>query len=315
MSNKKVLSLLTGILLGAQALTGLAAEPTSCQAVRLAEVGWADISATTGLATTVLKGLGYQTKTQMASIPMAYMGMRKNDIDVYLGAWMPSMEIIAKPFIDKGSVERVRTNLLGAKYTLAVPAYTHAAGLQDFKDIARFKDQLEGKIYGIEPGNDGNTLIQALIDKNQFDLRDFKLVESSEAGMLVQVRRSVQANKPVVFLAWEPHPMNTSFELRYLTGGDDSFGPNFGSAVVDTHTRKGYSEQCKNVGKLLHNLEFSLEMESQIMGAILQDKQQPETAARQWLKGNPQVLEQWLAGVTTFNGEEALPAVRKSLGL
>jgi glycine betaine/proline transport system substrate-binding protein len=56
-------------------------------------------------------------------------------------------------------------------------------------------------------------------------------------------------------------------------------------------------------------------MESQIMGAILQDKQQPESAARQWLKGNPQVLEQWLAGVTTFNGEEALPAVRKSLGL
>lgn len=315
MSKKNLLSLLTALLLGAQTLIGQAAEPASCQAVRLAEVGWADIAATTGLATTVLKGLGYQTKTQMASIPMAYMGMRKNNIDVYLGAWMPSMEVIAQPFLEKGSVERVRTNLLGAKYTLAVPAYTHAAGLQDFKDIARFKDQLEGRIYGIEPGNDGNTIIQGLIDNNQLGLHDFKLVESSEAGMLVQVRRSVQAKKPVVFLAWEPHPMNTNFELRYLSGGDDSFGPNFGSAVVDTHTRKGYSEQCANVGRLLHNLEFSLDMESQIMGAILQDKQQPETAARQWLKDNPQVLEQWLAGVTTFSGEESLPAVHNSLGL
>jgi glycine betaine/proline transport system substrate-binding protein len=246
---------------------------------------------------------------------MAYMGMEKNNIDVYLGAWMPSMEVIAKPFLDKGSVEKVRTNLLGAKYTLAVPEYTFNAGLKDFKDIGRFRQQLEGHIYGIEPGNDGNLLIQGLIDKGQFGLNGFKLVESSEAGMLVQVRRAVQAQKPVVFLAWEPHPMNTKFAIRYLSGGDASFGPNYGSAVVDTHTRKGYSAECGNVGTLLKNLEFSLAMENQIMGAILDDKEQPEAAAKAWLKANPQVLEQWLAGVTTYDGADALPAVKGSLGL
>ncbi|AOE86974.1 choline ABC transporter substrate-binding protein [Pseudomonas sp. TCU-HL1] len=313
--SKKVLCLLAASLFTTTSLNALAAEPASCQTVRLAEVGWADISATTGLATTVLKGLGYKPQTQLASIPMAYMGMEKRNIDVYLGAWMPSMEVIAKPFLDKGSVEKVRTNLLGAKYTLAVPEYTFNAGLKDFKDIGRFRQQLEGRIYGIEPGNDGNLLIQGLIDKGQFGLNGFKLVESSEAGMLVQVRRAVQAQKPVVFLAWAPHPMNTKFAIRYLSGGDASFGPDYGSAVVDTHTRKGYSEQCGNVGTLLKNLEFSLTMENQIMGAILDDKEQPEAAAKAWLKANPQVLEQWLAGVTTFDGEAALPAVRGNLGL
>ncbi len=313
--SKKVLCLLAASLFTSHSLTTLAAEPDSCRAVRLAEVGWADISATTGLTTTLLKGLGYKPQTQLASIPMAYMGMEKNDIDVYLGAWMPSMEVIARPFLDKGSVEKVRTNLVGAKYTLAVPQYTFDAGLKDFKDIGRFRQQLEGRIYGIEPGNDGNLLIQGLIDKGQFGLNGFKLVESSEAGMLVQVRRAVQAQKPVVFLAWEPHPMNTRFAIRYLSGGDSSFGPDYGSAVVDTHTRKGYSGECANVGMLLRNLEFSLAMENQIMGAILDDKAQPEAAAKAWLKANPQVLEQWLAGVTTFDGAEALPAVKGSLGL
>ncbi|MNT31806.1 Glycine betaine-binding protein OpuAC precursor [compost metagenome] len=91
--------------------------------------------------------------------------------------------------------------------------------------------------------------------------------------MLVQVRRAVQAGKPVVFLAWEPHPMNTRFEIRYLSGGDSSFGPDYGSAVVDTHTRRGYGQACANVGTLLRNLEFSLAMESQIMGAILDDQE------------------------------------------
>ena len=44
--------------------------------------------------------------------------------------------------------------------------------------------------------------------------------------------------KPVVFLGWEPHPMNANFSLKYLTGGEEFFGPNGG--VVNTVTRKGY---------------------------------------------------------------------------
>ena len=76
---------------------------------------------------------------------------------------------------------------------LAVPDYAYEAGLKDFKDIARLKDQLQGRIYGIEAGNDGNQIIQGLIDKDRYGLKDFRLVESSEAGMLVEVRRAVRS--------------------------------------------------------------------------------------------------------------------------
>ena len=37
-----------------------AAEPATCRTVRFADVGWTDIAATTGLASTVLEGLGYK---------------------------------------------------------------------------------------------------------------------------------------------------------------------------------------------------------------------------------------------------------------
>ena len=57
----------------------------------------------------------------------------------------------------------VGANLEGAKYTLAVPTYTVDQGLKDFADINKFRDQLGGKIYGIEPGNDGNRLILDMI--------------------------------------------------------------------------------------------------------------------------------------------------------
>ena len=194
-------------------------------------------------------------------------------------------------------------------------SYLAEQGLKDFADIAKFKDQLDGQIYGIEPGNDGNRLILEMIEDDAFGLGEFELVESSEQGMLAQVARATSAEEPIVFLGWEPHPMNANFDLAYLSGGDEVFGPDYGGATVYTNVRAGYLEECPNVGQLLKNQKFTLEMENQIMGAILDDGEEPEDAAQAWLKEHPEVLETWLEGVTTLEGEPGLPAVKEHLGI
>jgi glycine betaine/proline transport system substrate-binding protein len=241
--------------------------------------------------------------------------LKKKDIDVFLGNWMPTMETFIRPYIDDKSIDVVRANLEGAKYTLAVPKYVAEGGLRDFSDIAKFKDKLDGKIYGIEAGNDGNVIIDNMIKGDAFGLKDFKLVESSEAGMLSQIKRAARSKQWAVFLGWEPHPMNKSIDMTYLTGGDDWFGPNLGGATVYTNVPTGYRQTCPNVGKFLENLVFDLNMENEIMTSIIDDKQQPEAAATAWLKSNPKVLETWLAGVTTVDGKDGLAAVRKHLKL
>ncbi|EHK71678.1 putative glycine betaine/L-proline ABC transporter, periplasmic component [Pseudomonas psychrotolerans L19] len=290
-----------------------AAEPASCAKVRFADVGWTDITVTTAVTSEVLHALGYQTTTNMISVPVTYKSLQNKDIDVFLGNWMPSMAADIKPYADNGSVETVRANLEGAKYTLAVPQYVYDAGVKSFADIAKNADKFDGKIYGIEPGNDGNRLIQGMIDKNAFDLGKFKLVESSEAGMLSQIQRAERRKQWVVFLGWEPHPMNTRFKMAYLEGGDDVFGPNYGGATIYTNVRKGYVQECPNVGKLLTNLSFTLDMENQLMDKVLNEKQAANAAAKAWLKAHPQVLDQWLAGVTTRDGKPALEAAKATL--
>ncbi|ALZ86665.1 MULTISPECIES: choline ABC transporter substrate-binding protein [Pseudomonas] len=290
-----------------------AAEPASCAKVRFADVGWTDITVTTAVTSEVLHALGYQTTTNMISVPVTYKSLQNKDIDVFLGNWMPSMAADIKPYADNGSVETVRANLEGAKYTLAVPQYVYDAGVKSFADIAKNADKFDGKIYGIEPGNDGNRLIQGMIDKNAFDLGKFKLVESSEAGMLSQIQRAERRKQWVVFLGWEPHPMNTRFKMAYLQGGDDVFGPNYGGATIYTNVRKGYVQECSNVGKLLTNLSFTLDMENQLMDKVLNEKQSASAAAKVWLKAHPQVLDQWLAGVTTRDGKPALEAAKAAL--
>jgi glycine betaine/proline transport system substrate-binding protein len=285
-----------------------AAEAASCQTVRLSDIGWTDVTATTAIVSELLRELGYEPQVTVLSVPVTYASMKNKDIDVFLGNWMPSMEGDRKPFVADRSVEVVGANLVGAKYTLAVPSYTYEAGLRDFADIQRFADALNHSIYGIEPGNDGNRLILSIIDHNQFNLGKFKLVESSEQGMLAEVERAIRNHAPIVFLAWDPHPMNMRFQIRYLSGGDASFGPNYGGASVFTNTRAGYLAQCPNIGHLLKNLHFTTRGESEVMAAILDRHETPAAAAAAWLRANPAIKTQWLTGVQRFDGGSPLTA-------
>jgi glycine betaine/proline transport system substrate-binding protein len=313
---KRISAMLGGVAaLVMMAGGALAAEPDSCKTVRFSDVGWTDITATTAATTTVLQALGYETEIKILSVPVTYASLKNKDIDVFLGNWMPTMEGDIAAYREDGSVETVGVNLEGAKYTLAVPKYTYDKGLKSFADIAKFKDDLDGKIYGIEPGNDGNRLIIDMIDSNAFELKGFEVVESSEQGMLAQVARAEKRDEDIVFLGWEPHPMNANFEMAYLDGGDDFFGPNYGGATVYTNVRAGYMSECENVGKLLKNIKFSLAMENEIMGAILNDGEDPDKAAAAWLKVHPATFESWLVGVKTIDGGDSFAAVKAKLGL
>jgi glycine betaine/proline transport system substrate-binding protein len=294
----------------------LAASPAlaDCETITFSDVGWTDITATTALATTILEALGQDTETILLSVPVTYSSMAAGDVDVFLGNWMPTMEADIAPFREAGTVDTVRTNLVGAKYTLATNAAGAALGIDSFDDIAAHAEALGSQIFGIEPGNDGNRLILGMIAADQFDLGGFEVVESSEHGMLAQVARAEERGEPIVFLAWEPHPMNAQFEITYLAGGDDVFGPNYGGAEVRTNTRAGFVAECPNVGRFLQNLEFTLDMQNEIMGAILNDGQDPAEAARAWLAANPGVLDAWLDGVTTVEGGDARAAVLAAIG-
>ncbi|MCA1972089.1 MAG: choline ABC transporter substrate-binding protein [Caenispirillum sp.] len=291
-----------------------AADPEACRSVRFADVGWTDITATTAATSVVLEALGYQPSAEILAVPVTYASLKNGDVDVFLGNWMPTMEADVRPYLEDGSVKDLGANLEGAKYTLAVPQYAFDGGLKSFQDIAKFKDKLDGKIYGIEPGNDGNRLIQGMIDDDQYGLGGFELVESSEQGMLSQVTRADRRDEWMVFLGWEPHPMNANHDMAYLSGGDDVFGPNFGGATVHTNVRADLPEQCPNLARFIDNVTFSLAMENEIMGAILNNGEQPNAAARAWLKQNPQMALAWLDGVTAFDGGDAKAAVESELG-
>jgi glycine betaine/proline transport system substrate-binding protein len=284
---------------------GAAADGPACRAVRLADIGWTDTTATTALFGHLVRELGYQPAITVLSLPVTYASLKNRDLDIFLGNWMPAQGGDRKPYVDDHSVDVIGANLEGAKYTLAVPDYAWEAGLKDFADIGRFAAPLKRTIYGIEPGNDGNRLVLKIIEENRFGLGGFKLVESSEQGMLSEVERAVRFREPIVFLAWAPHPMNMRFSLKYLTGGDDTFGPNFGGAAIYTNARAGYVTDCPNVGRLLRNFKLTVDGLSELEARILDKHESPDAAAAAWIAAHGDAVAPWLEGVTAFDGAPA----------
>lgn len=307
----RTLTLLAALPLLLAAAPAEAADPPGCAKVRMGEPGWNDLTFTHGVASVLLDALGYEASSELLGLNVIYESLKNGDLDVFLGYWDPAMIAYYEPYRD--SVETVRLNLEGAKYTFAVPDYVHAAGVRDIADLHKFADRFGRKLYGIEPGS--NQLMFDIVADPKFQLDGWEVVESSEQAMLAQVARVTKQQEFIVFQAWAPHPMNEMIALEYLTGGDDYYGPNFGAATVSTQVRKGYLVECPNVGRLLQNLVFDISYENRGIGYLVNDGMSPEAAATTAIKGNPEYLDAWLAGVTTREGADGLAAVKAKLGL
>jgi glycine betaine/proline transport system substrate-binding protein len=155
-----------------------------------------------------------------------------------------------------------------------------------------------------------------MIADNAFGLGDaeFEVVESSEQGMLAQVARA-DRDEPIVFLGWEPHPMNANFDLTYLTGGDDWFGPDLGGATVYTNTRAGLCRGMPEPRRVPEQSRIHPGHGKRDHGRDPERWRGPEDAATAWLTANPDTVMGWLDGVTTVDGGDAAAAVSEALGL
>ena len=299
------------VVLGILALSSANAfADSSCETVKMADPGWSDIAATNAITGFLLTGMGYTPKVDTLAVPITFGGLKDGQVDVFMGNWMPAQQGFYDKFVANGDVVQLAKNLDGTEFTLAVPDYVWNAGVHDFADLNKFADRFGKKIYGIGSGAPANISLQEIIKKNDFDLGQWKLVESSEQAMLAEVSRAGKKQRFVTFLGWTPHPMNVQLKMHYLKGGEQYFGS---TGSVYTLTRKGYAQACPNVGKLLTNLSFTQEMDNSIMAVVANNKVSNAEAAKAWIKANPAVLDKWLDGVKTVDGKDALAAVKANL--
>ncbi|MEK7484150.1 MAG: ABC transporter substrate-binding protein, partial [Planctomycetota bacterium] len=274
----------------------LSVAPLFCQSqkIRLADVGWTDITATTAITAELLRSRGYQPEIRTLSVPVTFRSLQTGDMDVFLGNWMPTQSNDILPYLQKKTVQKVAVNLVGARFTLAVPKYVYDAGVTSAQQLAPHIERFHRKIYGIEAGNDGNRLILEMIEKNDYQLKGWTLIESSEQAMLMEAKRAIDQKQWIVFLGWQPHPMNTKMEMVYLDDPLEIWGPGGGLSEVHTILSTQFVQQSPQLLPFFENLTFTLEMENEWMRQLLEEGKEPEVMAKAWLQEHPEQKELWL---------------------
>lgn len=267
--------------------------------VRLATAPWPGATVKTEITSQLLQRLGYDTSVKEASTAIILQGMVGGDVDINMALWRPSQSGMLDPRLETGELVEIAQNIQGARYRLAVPGHVWDAGVHSMADLAEHAEQFEQQIYGIEPGNVGNEISQKAIDEDIYGLGDWKVVASSVTGMLTQLESNTRDNRWTVFQAWEPHWMNVAYDVRYLEDPENLWGDD--SSVSSIATAK-FIEDEPNIRTLLEQLVIPIEVQNAWVQEYSREQHPLGEVARDWINANPELVEQWLEGVTTADG-------------
>lgn len=236
---KKVVGLIAVASLAAGSYVAQAAQET----VRIGWVNWADAEITAKLARTAIEDqLKQPVKLVQADIGIQFQAMANGSIDLIPMVWLPNTHAV---FVDKhkDKLEELAV-LYEGKLGMAVPNSIPASELSSVEDLKKpeVREKLAGQILSSEVGNGQYKLTQKAFEVYQ--LKGYKIVASSETGMLTEMDRNLKRGKWSVINAWSPHWMFSKWDLRYLDDPKNVFG---NKEQIHVIARKGFSEQYPQV--------------------------------------------------------------------
>ena len=103
------------------ALTAAGAASADCDTVVMSDVGWTDITTTTATAKHVLEGLGYEVDVKVLSVPVTFASLESDDVDVFLGNWMPAQTRAVSTPIGTPTITAPAVDTIDATIIVATP--------------------------------------------------------------------------------------------------------------------------------------------------------------------------------------------------
>lgn len=313
----------SGLLRNAVLATGLAvcalgfagATPAAADeapTIRFGTPTWPGVTVKSEIAIQLLEHIGYQTSNVNGSPSVILNSLKTDDLDIYLGGWMPTEKDMIDPLVAQGEVKTLTTNISDATMGIAVPKYVWDAGVKSEADLADHAEKFDHKIYGIEAGTGFNKSIKEAIDNDRHGLGDWELVPSSTSGMLAQVGRMVKRDQWIVFLGWEPHWMNIAYDIKYLSAKGE---PKIAETKSDVLTVANVDmvDEHPMVAKFFSQYQAKKDEQSKWVYEYSYQDRPKEEVAREWIQNNLDRVAEFLNGVESRDGKPAIEAVRAAV--
>jgi glycine betaine/proline transport system substrate-binding protein len=252
--------------------------------IELVYVEWDTEVASTHVVAEVLKDQGYNVKVTPIDNALMWKSVAEGEADGMVAAWLPAThgdlyEQFKDQLVDLG------TNLEGAKIGLVVPSYMDITSVSD---LANIKEELNGKITGIEAGAGVVKASQAAIE--DYELDGFEVQTSSSGAMAAALGEAIEDEEPIVVTGWSPHWKFAKYDLKYLEDPKGTFG---GEETINTMVRQGLEEDAPLAYQILDNFHWDAADIEAVMLEI-NNGEDPEKIARNWVDNNKEKVQEWI---------------------
>lgn len=199
--------------------------------VVIAYESWSENRAFATFAKYLLEDNGYTVKTVL--VESGYDALLEGKADVFLERWEPN-DVYAEPsdtLLPLGNIYKK------GKIGLVVPQYMDAHTIDD---IEKFKKELDGKIYAVNPDSESFTGVNVATQRYNFSL---EITEVSEPEMMKIFETKYMNREPFCVTGWFPHPMLDLNYLKVLEDPHSAFSQEYNLVKYATRTwAKDHSE-------------------------------------------------------------------------
>lgn len=279
LSSKTLVGWFAALTMASCSLVVHAADPAP---IRIGWVNWSDTEIAVKLANAALEDhLKQPVKLVLADIGIQFQAVANGNIDLIPMVWLPSTH---KAFYDK---YRDKLEDLGVLYEgrigMAVPTSIPVSEIASVEDLNKpaVREKLGGKILTSEVGNGQYKLTEKAI--KEYNLDGYKMVASSESGMLSELDRNNKRDKWSLINAWSPHWMFSKWPLRYLDDPKHVFG---GAEQIHAVARKGFSAEHPDVARFFANFKIP-QADLETLMAAARDSSSDKVVAEYYAANKP----------------------------
>lgn len=298
------IALLVGVFSG----TGIA---QSDEPIVLGEADWPGFRAKNSVIEYILENIGYKVDRKSASDPILHEGLTQGDVDIHIGSWLPQNNDLRMKY--KGELNYVTQNMTEGIYTLAVPKYVWDAGVKSHADLQEYADKFDSKLYLGPTGWASYDLMKRAIKDDIYGLGDWEAVNSSQSALMAQIEKSIDEKEWIVFVGWQPHWMNSVYNIKYLEDPQRLWESPY--SWVDTLTRQGFEKDYPEVYRFLQQFKVDIDDNNDWIYEIGFNEKDEMKVAEDWVKNNMLVVRRWLSLVETPEGEDAYQVLKENIDL
>jgi len=219
--------------------------------VRIGYINWDEDVVTTYLWKKVLSDKGYTVQLSQLDAAPLYAGMAGGSVDLFMDGWLPTTHAdYWKKYGPK--LEDVGVWYDNATLAIAVPKYV--TGVNSLADLKAHASEFDGKIYGIEPSAGEMRLAKQDVLPAYGLNGSIEVVDSSTPAMLAQLKKSIQAHKPIAVTLWHPHWAYSAFPLKDLADPKKKFGTGEKIHII---ARKGFADDFPTLNGWLKSFRMN----------------------------------------------------------